>query len=96
MIDETNPFIWLQEHEAEGVSDDGGVKLVAEHDDGGPAVFLNGTYAFAPALLRACKSALAAMKELANHAGDVPEWNEGGYAYEACEQLKGVLGEVEE
>jgi hypothetical protein len=95
MKTEIEPFIRLQESEDEGVSDDGGVKLVAEHDGGGPAVFLNGPYAFAPALLRASTQALAAMKKLANHAGDVPEWNEGGYAYEACEHLKDVLEEVE-
>jgi hypothetical protein len=91
MKPETNPFIWLQEAEDDGTSDDGGVKLIAEYDGGGPAVFLNGPYAVAPALMRACKQSLAAMRELANHAGDVPEWNEGGYAYEACEHMKDVL-----
>jgi len=45
------PFIWLQYAEDEGASDDGGVRLVRDHEGkGDPAVFLTGAYAIAPAL----------------------------------------------
>lgn len=53
-----DPFIWLQPDEAEGVSSDGGVRLVSDHDDSGnPAVFLSPTYRAAPDLLAALKDA---------------------------------------
>lgn len=41
----------------------------------------------------AMESALLALKELASEAGDVPIWNEGGAAYEACEKLRAALGQ---
>lgn len=34
---------------------------------------------------------LGAMTELAARAGDVPEWNQGGRAYEACQRAMRVL-----
>ena len=44
-----------------------------------------------PALLAACYQALAAMRDLAEQAGDVPEWNTGGDAYEACNALRAAI-----
>lgn len=38
-------------------------------------------------VIEAANVARDAMRELADNAGDVPEWNKGGYAYKACHQL---------
>lgn len=42
-------------------------------------------------LQRAVRGLLDAMAKLANNAGDVPEWNRGGFAYEACQVGKRAL-----
>ena len=42
-------------------------------------------------LQRAVRVLLAAMAELASQAGDVSEWNRGGFAYEACQIGKKTL-----
>ncbi len=47
--------------------------------------------AAAPELLAALKTALAAMADLADAAGDSEEWNEGGYAHEACNQARAAI-----
>ena len=51
--------------------------------------------AASPDLLRACYQALAAMRDLAEQAGDVPEWNTGGDAYEACNALRAAIAKAE-
>ena len=58
------------------------------------AVFLSPVYAKAPSLLRVCRHARAAMRRLASRAGDVAEWNEGGYAYRASQRLKRILERI--
>lgn len=45
----------------------------------------------AGSLQQAVRTLLAAMAELASNAGDVPEWNRGGFAYEARELGQRVL-----
>ena len=51
--------------------------------------------AAAPELLEACYQALAAMRDLAEQAGDVPEWNTGGDAYEACNAIRAAIARAE-
>ena len=53
-IDPVQPFfyLWLNDGEESGLSDDGLVELIADHrDSDNPAVFLRGCYAEAPLLM---------------------------------------------
>ncbi len=45
-------------------------------------------------LLGALSDALATLKELADEAGDVPEWNRGGFAYLAYRRIDKVLAKA--
>lgn len=45
----------------------------------------------APALAEALQATLAALQSVANEAGDVPEWNNGGEYREACKQARQAL-----
>jgi hypothetical protein len=40
-----------------------------------------------------CKQARASIRQLANDAGDVDAWNEGGHAYEASHALNRIIEE---
>ena len=51
--------------------------------------------AAAPELLAACMAAQLALAEMARSAGDVTEWNEGGYAYEAAHKLRAAISLAE-
>ena len=50
--------------------------------------------AAAPDLLAACEAAKDALRALADKAGDVAEWNRGGYAYEAAKRLRGAVAKA--
>jgi len=39
------------------------------------------------------KEAQTTLRALAHEAGDVSEWNEGGFAYETCRRIEKVLEE---
>lgn len=45
--------------------------------------------------LCAMKQALAALSRIAESAGDVPEWNDGGYAREACRALRAEISKAQ-
>ncbi len=47
--------------------------------------------AAAPDLLVALQKTLFAMRTIADNAGDVPEWNEGGQAYEASNLARAAI-----
>lgn len=42
-------------------------------------------------LIAAARATRASQRLLASEAGDVPEWNEGGHAYEAAQKLRAAL-----
>ena len=69
-------------------------EVIAEVTDGTEAVADARLIAAAPALLAACYQALGAMRDLAEQAGDVPEWNTGGDAYEACNALCAAIAKA--
>jgi hypothetical protein len=79
----TEPFLWLQNEESEGVSDDGHVRLVQDLEcSGNAAVFLSGPYAVAPQLLKLLKYALH---------------NEGDWKTDAvCKKARAIIDKVEE
>ena len=47
------------------------------------------------ALLKDCKSTLSELAQNPAFEGDAPEFNEGGYAYRTCEELRRVLAACE-
>lgn len=51
-------------------------------------------FAAAPEMLEVLKKCEDSLHELAGVAGDAPEWNEGGAAYEACEAIRKVMRKI--
>jgi hypothetical protein len=72
--------------------EDGGLfeaKVLGPKQDGAWPIMFQGNIidarliAAAPCLLEALRVAHAALRKLSDEAGDVDEWNEGGFGYEA-------------
>ena len=96
------PQVLAQIQTVQGVLNNAGLHLgyyeahaVSSADCYQAARLLTATHASMIDLLAALKACFESLRVIADGAGDVPDWNEGGEYYEACEQARAAIARAE-
>ena len=90
IIIENSPCTWAVQRK--NIREQWGKPSVATYIDNEADARL---FAAAPAMYEALLQASEALADLADNAGDVPEWNDGGHAREAARSIKQALAQAE-